>query len=67
MGFAELPAPSQIVFATDYPQAVEDDNEVLAYVNAVRALGVEADAMVDGANAERLIPNLGPRLRQAVA
>jgi len=67
MGFAELPAPSQIVFATDYPQAVEDDNEVLAYVNAVRALGVEAAAMVGGANAERLIPNLGPRLRRAVA
>src|SRR6516165_9542383 len=67
MGLAELPAPSQIVFATDYPQAVEDDNEVLAYVNAVRALGTEAAAMVDGANAERLIPNLGKRLRRAVA
>src|SRR5437016_5757912 len=34
-GLAELPM-SQLVFATDYPQAVQDDDQVVAYVNAVR-------------------------------
>ena len=48
IGLTELPA-SQIVFATDYPQAVHNDNEVVAYVNAVRALGSEAQAVLHGA------------------
>jgi predicted TIM-barrel fold metal-dependent hydrolase len=59
-GLTELPT-SQLVFATDYPQAVEDDDEVVAYVNAVRALGTQARSVLDGANAEKLIPNLGQR------
>ena len=60
IGLTELPA-SQVVFATDYPQAVHDDNEVIAYVNAVRALGSEARIVLDGANAEKLIPDLNER------
>jgi predicted TIM-barrel fold metal-dependent hydrolase len=55
-------ALSQVVFATDYPQAVRDDAEVAAYVDAVRALGPNARAMLDGVNAEKLIPNLRERL-----
>ena len=41
-------ALSQTVFATDYPQAVRDPDEVAGYVAAVRALGPNARAMVDG-------------------
>jgi predicted TIM-barrel fold metal-dependent hydrolase len=53
---------SQVVFATDYPQAVRDDQEVADYVKAVRALGPNARAMLEGANAEKLIPDLRQRL-----
>ncbi len=55
-------ALSQTVFATDYPQAVRDAGEVAAYVAAVRALGPNARAMVDGVAAERLVPDLAQRL-----
>jgi predicted TIM-barrel fold metal-dependent hydrolase len=55
-------ALSQTVFATDYPQAVRDPDEVAAYVAAVRALGPNARAMVDGLAAERLVPDLTERL-----
>ena len=61
VGLAELPS-SQVLFATDYPQAVRDDDEVIAYVKAVRGLGSEARKILDGANAEKLIPNLNERL-----
>ena len=61
-GLAELPA-ARVVFATDYPQAVRDDDEVVAYVEAVRALGAEARAVLNGANAEKLIPDLNERLK----
>jgi predicted TIM-barrel fold metal-dependent hydrolase len=57
-------ALSQTVFATDYPQAVRDPQEVADYVTAVRALGPNARAMVDGLNAEKLIPDLKQRLRK---
>ena len=59
-GLAELPA-SQCVFATDYPQAVRDDAEVAAYVAAVRALGSAAQSVLDGANVERLMPDVWKR------
>jgi predicted TIM-barrel fold metal-dependent hydrolase len=65
-GLAELPM-AQVVFATDYPQAVADDDEVIAYVNAVRALGAEARAVLNGANAVKLIPDLNERLKARVA
>ena len=65
IGLTELPA-SQVVFATDYPQAVHNDNEVVAYVNAVRALGSEAQAVLHGANAEKLIPDLNDRVKARV-
>jgi len=55
---------SQVVFATDYPQAVRDDREVKAYVEAVRGLGSNCRAMLTGANAEKLIPDLRQRLAQ---
>ncbi len=66
MGLAELPT-SQLVFATDYPQGVQDDAEVAAYVNAVRAIGTDACSILDGANAEKLIPDLGNRLARHAA
>ena len=56
-------ALSQTVFATDYPQAVRDPEEVADYVAAVRALGPNARAMVDGVFAERLMPDLSKRVR----
>jgi predicted TIM-barrel fold metal-dependent hydrolase len=60
-GLVELPA-SQCVFATDYPQAVRDDDEVAAYVQALRTLGPQARSVLDGANASKLIPNLKSRI-----
>ena len=57
-------ALAQTVFATDYPQAVRDPQEVAEYVAAVRALGPNARALVDGLNAEKLIPDLKQRLRK---
>jgi len=66
IGMAELPV-SQLVFATDYPQAVRDTDEVLAYVDAVRALGAEARTVLNGGNAEELIPNLRDRRKARCA
>jgi hypothetical protein len=63
VGLAELPS-SQVVFATDYPQAVRDDDEVVAYVKAVGGLRSEARKILDGVNAEKLIPNLKERLKR---
>ena len=63
VGLAELP-PAQVVFATDYPQAVRDDDEVVAYVKAVSTLGSEAQAVLNGTSAEKLIPNLTERLNR---
>jgi predicted TIM-barrel fold metal-dependent hydrolase len=54
-GLQELPL-SRLVFASDYPQAVRDPNEVASYIETVRGLGAA------GANAEKLIPDLGRRL-----
>ena len=61
VGLAELPS-SQVVFATDYPQAVRHVDEIVAYVKAVGGLGSGARKILDGANAEKLIPNLKERL-----
>jgi hypothetical protein len=66
LGLAELPV-SRLMFATDYPQAVQADDEVAGYVDAVRALSADARAMLDGANAEKLIPNLSERLKSRAA
>jgi predicted TIM-barrel fold metal-dependent hydrolase len=60
-GIEEL-AFSQLVFATDYPQAVRDVGEVAAYVEAVRGLGANGRALASGANAEKLIPDVHQRL-----
>jgi predicted TIM-barrel fold metal-dependent hydrolase len=62
-GLREMPL-QRVVFATDYPQAVRDDGETKAYVAAVRALGPQASAMVDGVVAEALIPDLRRRLQR---
>ena len=60
-GMRELALP-QIVFATDYPQAVRVDEEVVDYVKAVRALGPNERAMLEGLNVEKLIPDARERL-----
>jgi predicted TIM-barrel fold metal-dependent hydrolase len=57
-------ALSQCVFATDYPQAVRAPQEVADYVAAVRALNPNARALVEGLNAEKLIPDIAQRLRR---
>ena len=64
VGLVELPS-LQVLFATDYPQAVRDDDEVTAYIKAVAALGGEGRKVLHGANARRLIPNLNERLNRA--
>jgi hypothetical protein len=55
-------ALSQCVFATDYPQAIRDPNEVKDYVDAVELLDPNAHALVHGLNAEKLIPNIKNRV-----
>jgi len=57
-------ALSQTVFATDYPQAVRDPQECADYVAAVRALGPNGRALVEGLNAEKLVPDIKSRLRK---
>jgi predicted TIM-barrel fold metal-dependent hydrolase len=53
---------SQLVFASDYPQAVREPGEVAGYVRAVRELGTKGRAIAGGANAEKLIPDVKHRL-----
>lgn len=53
---------SQLVFATDYPQAVRVDQEVADYVKQVRELGPNERAMLEGINVEKLIPDAKERL-----
>ena len=53
---------SQLVFASDYPQAVREPGEVAGYVEAVRALGGNGRALTAGVNAEKLIPDIAQRL-----
>jgi predicted TIM-barrel fold metal-dependent hydrolase len=65
-GLSELPA-SQAVFATDYPQAVRDEDEVASYIEAVRALGPAAQTALSFENARKLIPNLSERLKTRAA
>jgi len=60
-GLQEL-ALSQCVFATDYPQAIRDPQEVADYVEAVELLDPNANALVHGLNAEKLIPNIKERM-----
>ena len=60
IGLAEVPA-SQCVFATDYPQVTHADEEIAAYIAALRALGPDAQDVLDGANAAKLIPDLSRR------
>ena len=60
-GLMEL-ALSQCVFATDYPQAIRDPGEVRDYVKAVELLDPNANALVHGLNAEKLIPNIKDRI-----
>jgi predicted TIM-barrel fold metal-dependent hydrolase len=62
-GLQELPL-SQLVFASDYPQAVREPGEVAGYVGAIGALGADGRALTGGANAGKLIPDLPRRLAQ---
>src|SRR5262249_456908 len=63
-GLEEMPR-AQCLFGTDYAQAVRDADEVADYVVAVRALDPNANALVDGLNAEKLIPNIRDRVARA--
>jgi predicted TIM-barrel fold metal-dependent hydrolase len=65
-GLQELPI-SQLVFASDYPQAVREAGEVAGYVTAVRALSDSGRAVASGANADKLIPGLARRLAARTA
>lgn len=56
-GLMEVPL-SQIVFATDYPQAIRDDDEVRDYVRAIRALGPAGEEILSGRSAAKLLPRL---------
>jgi predicted TIM-barrel fold metal-dependent hydrolase len=60
-GLQELPV-SQLVFASDYPQAVREPSEVAAYVAAVRGLDQAGHAIAAGANAEKLIADIKRRV-----
>ncbi len=60
-GLQEL-AFSQLVFATDYPQAVREPSEVVAYTEAMRTFSANSRALAEGANAGKLIPDLERRL-----
>ena len=53
---------SKWVFATDYPQASRGPGEVKNYVEAVEVLDPNANALVHGLNAEKLIPNIKERV-----
>ncbi len=55
-GLMDIPA-SRLVFATDYPQAVRNDEAIRDYVAGVRALGEDGEAILSG-NVHRLIPQL---------
>ena len=66
VGLTELPS-SQVLFATDYPQAVRDDDEVVAYVKAVSALGSEAQAVLSGASVKNLSVILSSRVSRALS
>jgi predicted TIM-barrel fold metal-dependent hydrolase len=65
-GMREMALP-RVVFATDYPQAVRVDSEVVDYVKAVRALGPNERAMLEGLNVEKLIPDARERLAKRKA
>ena len=54
-------AASQVVFATDYPQAIRTDQECKEYTDAVRALGEVGETILTG-NTAKLIPDLAKRL-----
>jgi hypothetical protein len=45
-------------------QAIRDPQEVVDYVAALRLLDPNANALVDGLNAEKLIPNIRARIAQ---
>jgi len=50
-------ALSQVVFATDYPQAIRTDQDCKDYTDAVRALGEVGETILTG-NTAKLIPTL---------
>jgi hypothetical protein len=60
-GLSEV-ALSQCVFASDYPQAIRDPEEVAGYIEAVRGIDANARAVLNGANVSKLIPNIKDRL-----
>ncbi len=53
-------AASQVVFATDYPQAIRTDEDCKDYTDAVRSLGAVGETILTG-NTAKLIPDLPTR------
>jgi predicted TIM-barrel fold metal-dependent hydrolase len=60
-GLSEVPA-SRTVFATDYPQAVDSDDEVTAYVDMLRRHSADTHAILEGCQGDALIPDLATRV-----
>jgi predicted TIM-barrel fold metal-dependent hydrolase len=54
---------TQVVFATDYPQAIRTDEDCKEYTDAIRFMGVLGEKILHG-NAEKLIPDLAERRRR---
>ena len=65
-GLSEV-ALSQCVFATDYPQAIRDPEEIAGYINAVSGIDANARAVLNGANVSKLIPDIKDRLARRKA
>ncbi len=63
-GLQEL-AFSQLVFATDYPQAVREASEVAAYTEAVRTLSANSRALGRGRQRRKAHPRSAPAPRRA--
>tara|TARA_R110000787_G_scaffold8895_68_gene30777 strand:- start:398 stop:1417 length:1020 start_codon:yes stop_codon:yes gene_type:complete len=56
-------AVTQVVFATDYPQAIRTNEDCKEYVDAIRFMGLPGEKILHG-NAEKLIPDLEERRRR---
>jgi predicted TIM-barrel fold metal-dependent hydrolase len=59
-GLSEI-HPSRCLFASDWPQAVHRPGEVIAAMEATRALGTAGAQLVAGLNADKLIRDLPQR------
>ena len=56
-------AVTQVVFATDYPQAIRTNEDCKEYVDAIKFMGLPGEKILHG-NAEKLIPDLEARRKR---